>query len=74
MDESVEAGPSVLDNPLDIEQIYSKAQNQWFSKPELCQILQNHKGFHITSAPHEKPPSTIPPIIIAIISIIHFVR
>ncbi|GKV49821.1 hypothetical protein SLEP1_g56552 [Rubroshorea leprosula] len=57
MDEGVEAGPSVPDNPLDIEQIYSKAQNQWLSRPEICRILQNHKGFPITSAPHNKPPS-----------------
>ncbi|GLT43944.1 hypothetical protein SLA2020_178660 [Shorea laevis] len=57
MGESVEAGPFVLDNPLDIEQILREALHQWFRPDEICEIIQNYEKFGITSGPPDKPQS-----------------
>ncbi|GKV49817.1 hypothetical protein SLEP1_g56548 [Rubroshorea leprosula] len=57
MDESVEAGSSLPDNPLGIEQIHLEAQNQWLSQAPILGILQNHEKFGISSELPNKPPS-----------------
>ncbi|URE08134.1 IQ calmodulin-binding motif [Musa troglodytarum] len=43
--------------PLDIEQILVEAQHRWLRPAEICEILQNHRKFHIAPEPPNRPPS-----------------
>lgn len=40
---------------LDLQQILEEAKNRWLRTTEICEILQNHKNFHITQNPPVKP-------------------
>ncbi|CAD5171142.1 calmodulin-binding transcription activator 2-like [Musa acuminata AAA Group] len=51
------AGRSGSIPPLDIEQILVEAQDRWLRPAEICEILQNHRKFHIAPEPPNRPPS-----------------
>ncbi|KAK7412157.1 hypothetical protein VNO78_03606 [Psophocarpus tetragonolobus] len=46
-----------LRRPLDIQQLQFEAQHRWLRPAEICEILRNYRLFHITSEPHNRPPS-----------------
>ncbi|KAG5104488.1 hypothetical protein AAZX31_15G052000 [Glycine max] len=46
-----------LRRPLDIQQLQFEAQHRWLRPAEICEILRNYRMFHITSEPHNRPPS-----------------
>ncbi|KAL2342100.1 hypothetical protein Fmac_010040 [Flemingia macrophylla] len=46
-----------LRRSLDIQQLQFEAQHRWLRPAEICEILRNYRMFHITSEPHNRPPS-----------------
>ncbi|XP_065874066.1 calmodulin-binding transcription activator 3 [Euphorbia lathyris] len=46
-----------LATQLDIQQILEEAQHRWLRPAEICEILSNHKRFHIAPEPPHMPPS-----------------
>ncbi|WCJ31886.1 Calmodulin-binding transcription activator 3 [Euphorbia peplus] len=46
-----------LGNHLDIQQILSEAQHRWLRPAEICEILSNHKRFHIAPESPHMPPN-----------------
>ncbi|GMH13547.1 hypothetical protein Nepgr_015388 [Nepenthes gracilis] len=42
---------------LDMQQIQLEAQHRWLRPAEICEILRNYQGFHISSEPPDRPPS-----------------
>lgn len=45
------------DFDLDIQQIFLETQHRWLRPAEICEILRNHRKFHIAPEPSHMPPS-----------------
>ncbi|RDX65241.1 Calmodulin-binding transcription activator 2, partial [Mucuna pruriens] len=44
-------------DPSNFQQLQFEAQHRWLRPAEICEILRNYRMFHITSEPHNRPPS-----------------